>query len=62
MPLPKISPVDPVWYDSAGMHGGWYFYDETWADQYGPFETEEKAREELDKYMKFILSKNDNRP
>lgn len=25
----------------------WYFYDETWTDRYGPFETEQEARDEF---------------
>lgn len=29
---------------------GWYFSDELWVEEYGPYATEEKAREELDKY------------
>lgn len=34
---------------------GWYFYDETWADMYGPFPTESEARESLDRYAKLYL-------
>ena len=29
---------------------GWYFWNEVWIDLYGPFETEEEARAELEKY------------
>ena len=29
---------------------GWYFWDETWAFGFGPFKTEEEAREALKKY------------
>ena len=46
-PEPEIvsEPVDPV-------HQAWYFWDETWADRYGPFDTEEEARTQLDAYVK----------
>lgn len=30
--------------------GKWWFYDETWANQVGPFDTEEAARHACDKY------------
>lgn len=30
--------------------GKWYFWDETWADRYGPYDTEEIARETLKRY------------
>lgn len=29
----------------------WYFYDELWVNVYGPFDTEEIARVELDSYV-----------
>jgi len=33
-------------HDPIHMHEGkWYFYDETWTDRYGPYDTEEKAQE-----------------
>lgn len=34
--------------------GKWYFWDETWSDRYGPFDTEEKAKEELAKYAVYL--------
>lgn len=33
----------------------WYFWNEVWADAYGPYETEEEAREELDRYCREVL-------
>lgn len=33
----------------------WYFWDETWADKYGPFDTEEEARADLLKYCQDYL-------
>lgn len=36
---------------------GWYFWDETWAEQYGPYRTEAEAREELDDYVKNFLER-----
>jgi len=42
---------DPV----CQFEGKWYFYDETWSDRSGPFDTEQEAREELDRYCKECL-------
>lgn len=33
---------------------GWFFWDETLSEKYGPFESQEKAREELDKYCETL--------
>ena len=33
----------------------WYFWNETWSDRFGPFNTKEKAEKELDFYA-FILN------
>lgn len=33
---------------------GWYFWDETWADHYGPFATFEEAQDALVAYAKKI--------
>lgn len=33
---------------------GWYFWDETDTQCYGPFDTEEKATEEREKYIRYI--------
>lgn len=35
--------------------GKWYFWDETWADAYGPFDTEAQARTELARYVREVL-------
>ncbi len=36
---------------SWGYRGpGWYFWDETWAQAYGPYQTEAVAREMCSKY------------
>jgi hypothetical protein len=34
--------------------GKWYFWDETWADRYGPYTSETECRQELDKYIKWL--------
>jgi hypothetical protein len=44
------TPPDPVHEEE----GKWYHWDETWADRHGPFDTEEKAREALEKYAHFL--------
>jgi hypothetical protein len=35
--------------------GKWYFYDETWSDVGGPYDTEEQARAELARYVAEVL-------
>ena len=32
-------------------NGKWYFWDETWADRYGPYDSEEEAKEKFDTYV-----------
>lgn len=32
----------------------WYFWDETWVSRYGPYDTEEIAREKLREYCKTL--------
>ena len=34
----------------------WYFWDEVWADTYGPYNTEKEARSDLDWYVDFLLN------
>lgn len=33
-------------------HGNWWFWNETWADRYGPYPNERTARERLNDYIK----------
>lgn len=42
---------DPV----RKIDGFWYFYDETWTDPYGPFETEKECREAFKIYCETML-------
>ena len=35
--------------------GKWFFYDETWSNRYGPFDTEKEARKELGRYVREVL-------
>jgi len=52
-----IENADPIEYlfignESQGWEGaGWYFWDETWCDCYGPYESAKKATEKLHEYM-----------
>jgi hypothetical protein len=39
--------------------GKWYYWDECWAFKEGPFETEQKCKDALDKYYKKLLEKTD---
>lgn len=41
---------DPVHKDG----GYWWFWNETWADVHGPYNTEDAAREDLQRYLKFL--------
>lgn len=50
-PDEKTTDIDAVHLDSET---GWCFWDETWATRYGPYDTEELAREGLDKYVKYL--------
>ena len=33
---------------------GWYFYDETWGNAHGPYETKEEAQKSLNEYIKYL--------
>lgn len=35
-------------------NGEWYFWDEVWADRYGPYSTEVEAKERLKNYGKSL--------
>ena len=43
--------IDPV----HEFDGKWYFWDETWADRYGPYDNEDTCRKALDRYCKEVL-------
>ena len=45
---------DPVFMD-PDSEGDWYFWDETWVDKVGPFNSEFEARKALEKYCKEVL-------
>jgi len=34
---------------------GWYFWDETWSDRNGPYETEKEALKQLKIYVRDVL-------
>ena len=54
--IPAGFQTDPVYRDdgSQGKFPGWYFYEETWADTQGPFESETEARLALGRYCRFL--------
>jgi hypothetical protein len=35
--------------------GTWWFWDEVWCEEHGPYETKEACTVELDKYCKEVL-------
>ena len=37
----------------------WYFWDESWAYRYGPYDSEKEAYERLRKYCNEVLNKNE---
>jgi hypothetical protein len=45
--------MDPVHQEN----GEWWFWDETWADRWGPFPTEAAARESLSRYVDHLDGK-----
>lgn len=54
---------DPIHYqattvqedDGTSSAPGWYYYDETWAHRYGPFDTSEEAAASLRNYLETQL-------
>jgi len=36
-------------------NGQWYFWDETWANRFGPYKSYEKADKSLDNYIETFL-------
>lgn len=49
---------DPVHFDN----GKWWFWDETWTDRLGPWDTEKIARGMLDTYIRTELGDQSDRP
>lgn len=55
-----MSNMDPIHYVSVAEENdwegkvsvGWWFWDETWADRYGPYATREQAEDALERYAK----------
>lgn len=43
---------DPVHYDEE--QDAWFFWEETWADRQGPFNTREEAVQALSNYVRFL--------
>ena len=55
--LKKFIPHDPVEYvRHDNREEGWYFWNEIWVDSYGPYNTEEEAREALNRYREALDS------
>ena len=44
--------MDPIHQNEED--GKWYFYDETWSDVLGPYETREEADKNLTEYCRFL--------
>ena len=55
--LKEFIPYDHVEYANKDIReSGWYFWDEVWLDSYGPYNTEQEAREALERYFEAINS------
>ena len=39
---------------------GWYFWNESWSQAHGPYETEQQAREELKQYAEWLEGGGDD--
>jgi hypothetical protein len=52
---------EPRWYysDVVNRPPGYYFYDESGSECYGPYETKEQCREGLEKYALSLEAEND---
>lgn len=50
-----VSPPDPV---HQHKDGTWWFYDELWVDEYGPFKDEAEAKTHLQAYFEKWLEGN----
>lgn len=52
----KASTPEPIHFINTleakliGKESGWYFWDETWTDRYGPYETAQDAASALHEY------------
>ena len=44
--------MDPVFYNE--QEEGWFFYDETWSEAYGPYATKEDAEKEFSEYVYYL--------
>jgi len=40
---------------------GWYFIDETWSDEYGPYRSRRKASRKLRKYGRILNKKKEKK-
>ena len=54
--LEAVSPQGKDTAYACGLRGpGWYWWDETWANATGPFDTREEAQADLDLYCRYVL-------
>lgn len=51
----KVTPPDPV---HQHEDGSWYFYDEVWTNEYGPYPSKEKCDAALSNYVTKFLETN----
>lgn len=47
----KMKENNPIF----SAYNKWYFWDESWSDYYGPYETEDDAKIALNEYTKKVL-------
>ena len=48
--------MDIIGSDPVHEHNGkWYFWDESWSNRIGPYESEEEAARKLEQYCEQVL-------
>ena len=61
MTYAPLTPPNPIFYDPGDdleEYAGWYFFEETWCDTYGPYPCLWRAQGELMRYCIEVLGEN----
>lgn len=53
----SLSLTDAGWPDPVHQHkdGSWFWFEETWSDEYGPFTSRDDAEESCKRYVREVL-------
>lgn len=41
-------------FKSEDINDGWYFWDETWSDKHGPFDSYDEAERAFNRYVHYL--------